>query len=201
MWRWMLSTDGWVARTRPAWLWLGQLALVVLGVHLAADRLDDALAGWLASSGIPWPEPEQPLMVGTWAAVLLELGVVAWATVTLFRASAPPVDGPRAWARRWSVHGVVAPLFWAPTALAGAWVIGMAVEDGVAPLWADAAAPLAIAAAGLVGLRLGLTGLLRVVAGTPVPVRRWEGLLAAPPVLLVAGLAIRHGLPIWGWWP
>lgn len=201
MWRGVAGTDRWVARTRPAWLWLGQLALVVLGVHLAADRLDDALAGWLAASPIPWPEPEQPLTLGTWAAVGLELAGVAWATLTLFRASAPPVAGAREWVRRGSVHTWLAPLFWAPTALAGAWVLGMAVEDAVAAWAPAAAAPCGWVAAGLVAWRLGLTGLLRVVVATPVPVRRAEGAWAAAPILLLTAFAVRFGLPVWGWVP
>ena len=54
--RWVLGLDAFVARTRPAWWWVGQLAVVLLGVHLAADRLDDLITSGLVATGIPWPE-------------------------------------------------------------------------------------------------------------------------------------------------
>ena len=32
------KTDQWLTSSRPGWLWMGQLAVVILGIHLAADR-------------------------------------------------------------------------------------------------------------------------------------------------------------------
>lgn len=193
------SLDRAVSVSRPAWLWIGQLAVVVLGAHLAADRLDDHLLTWLMAAPITWPDPEAPLLAATWSSVALELTVVAFAVATLFRASRARVEDLRGWWDRRSVWAWVAPLFWLPTAATGAWVAGMAVEDLVAPWVAEAATPLAWVAAALVAWRLGWTGLVRVVRGTPTPRRRLEGLAFAAPALIVAALALRHGLPLWGW--
>lgn len=196
-----LGADAFVARTRPAWLWVGQVAIVWLGIHLAADRLDDVLASALAASGIPWPEPEQPLVLGTWAAVALEVYAAGWAAVAFARASAEALDRPRAWLGRATPHAVVAPLFWLPTSFAGAWVLAMAAEDLVAPVSPEAAAPVGWVVGGLVALRLALPGVVRVVGRTPVPGSRWDGAVAALPALAVAALAVRYGLPVWGWLP
>jgi hypothetical protein len=199
--RWVLGLDGFVSRTRPAWAWVGQLALVLIGVHLAADRLDDGITTALVASGIPWPEPEQPLTIGTWTAVLLELYVAAWITVAAFRATEAPAASMREWWERWSPHNLAAPLVWAPTALAGAWVIGMETEDVVAGWWSSGASAVGWIVAGLVVLRLGWPSLVRVSRCAPTPGHRWDGAVTIWPVVVVAGLAVRYGLPIWGWLP
>lgn len=197
--RWVLGLDELVARTRPVWWWLGQVALVLLGVHLAADRLDDGISWALIASGIPWPEPEQPLTVGTWAAILLELYVGVWVVVAWVRATGDPLRTPREWVERGTPHSVAAPLVWASVGLAGAWMIGMAAEDLAASVWPSGAAATGWVVAALVAWRLGWPGLVRIVKLTPVPVHRWDGLATVWPAVFVAGLAVRYGLPIWGW--
>lgn len=197
----LAGIDAAVSRTRPAWLWVGQLAVAWLGVHLAADRLDDVLAVALAGSGIPWPEPEQPLTVATWTAVALELYVAAWAAVALLRATEPAIVHPRQWLPRATPHAVVAPIFFGAASLAGSWVLGMAAEDLVAPWWGAGAATIGWVVAGLVALRLGGPAIARVVLCGPAPTHRWDGVVTALPALWVAVLAVRYGLPIWGWLP
>ena len=197
--QWVLGLDGLIARSRPAWWWAGQLAVVLLGVHLAADRLDDGITALLAGSSIPWPEPEQPITLGTWSAVLLELYVAGWAAVAWFRASEEPVDSVQTWVQRATLHAITAPVFWAAAMLAGAWVVGMATEDLVASFWPAAASISAWLVAVFVVWRVGLPGLWRVLVSTPIPGHRWDGVLTVWPALLVAGLALRYGLPVWGW--
>lgn len=197
--RWVLGLDGLVARSRPAWGWLGQLAVVLLGVHLAADRLDDGVTSLLAGSAIPWPEPDQPLVLGAWTAVLIELYVAGWVIVASFRANADPVPTPRGWLARASPHGIAAPIVWVPTSLAGAWVIAMATEDVVAGWWGAGAGAVGWIVAALLVWRIIVPGTLRMVRSTPVPGHRLDGAVTIWPAVLVAGLAVRYGLPIWGW--
>lgn len=197
--RFLENADALASRLRPAWMWTGQLGVVVLGIHLAADRLDDYLAQGLAGTGIPWSEPSVPLDVGTWGAILIELSVVVWALWTLVSARGARVsDWSALWARR-SVHTGLSLVAWLPLGLAGAWVVGMAVEDLLAGVVPGLATVFGIGAAAAVAFRLTWTGWVRVVSQAPVPKRRVTGWPWALPVLLVAGLAFRHGLPIWGW--
>jgi hypothetical protein len=69
--------DASLAVTRPLWLWLGQVALVVLGTHLAADRMDDDLGRLLAGLPLAWPDPQTPIVAGAWMALGMELAVAA----------------------------------------------------------------------------------------------------------------------------
>ena len=89
----------------------------------------------------------------------------------------------------------------------------MATEDLLAGGHAAAAKWLGWGVAALVAWRLGCTGWRRVVGGLELPasaaqgqkvlkvVPRWrlDGLAWAPLLVLVAALATRHGLPVWGW--
>jgi hypothetical protein len=222
--RLLLAIDRFFSTTRPAWLGLGQLGVAVLGVHLAADRLDDSvyqallwanegiapLLGKLKLSGL---DPEQLATPAAWVALVLELLVDLFMLGALsLTAHAPQLS----WAQyksRLTVRSVVVPLFWAPVALAGAWVVGMATEDLLAGWHATAAKWLGWGVAALVAWRLGRTGWRRVVGGLELPasaaegqkvlrvVPRWrlDGLAWAPLLVLVAALATRHGLPVWGW--
>ena len=197
----VLRVDAFVARSRPLWRWLGQAALVVLGVHLAADHLDDLLTAGLEAIPAPWPDTETPRVTGTWMAVGAELTTVAWTVWALARTAAvEPIDGWRGWWGRRSVHTLAAPLAWAPLAAAGCWVIAMAVEDAVAPLWADAAAGAGWAVAAIVAWRLAASGWWELVQRTPPPSSWRDGWLGAVVVLPMAGLALRYGLPYHGLW-
>lgn len=199
MLRALLGLDASVAWTRPAWGWVGQLGVVALGIHLAADRVDDVLGRWIGQIPVAWPDPDAPLAVGTWLAVALELIVVGWAAWQRARATAAPVTSAREWRARLSVDALLVPVFWAPVSVAGAWVVGMAVEDFTAPVLLALAHPLAWLVAALVGWRLALTGCLQVIRQAPIPRHRWAGLAWAPAVLAIAALAVQHGLPLWGW--
>ncbi|MEN0062710.1 MAG: hypothetical protein AAGA48_11205 [Myxococcota bacterium] len=197
--RFLQNADALASRLRPAWMWAGQLGVVVLGIHLAADRLDDYLAQALTATGIPWSEPQVPLGLGTWGAIAIELSVVLWAGWTLLAAQGDRVsDWSMLWHRR-SIHTGLSLVAWLPLGLAGAWVVGMAVEDQMANWSPTVALALGAVAAIAVAWRLTWTGWVRVVSQTPVPKRRVHGWPWAVPVLIVAGLAFRHGLPIWSW--
>ncbi len=201
MLRWINKLDQMVSFTSPSWLWAGQWATVVLGVHLAADRLDDHLGNGLAGVPIPWPSPEFPLVAATWFAVVVELMVCAWALWTLGIARAEPAKNFRTWRGRLSIRSVLAPLFWAPVAMAGCWVVAMSVEDATSVWLDEAAAPLGWVVAASVGLRLGVSAWIKLVRQMPDPKNRLEGIWATPFVLLVTGLAAFHGLPIRGLFP
>ncbi len=199
MLRFLQNADALASRLRPAWMWAGQLGVVVLGIHLAADRLDDYLARGLAESGIPWSEPSLPAGLAIWVAILIELAAVAWAGFTLAAARSEPVgDLTMLWRRR-SVHTGLALVGWLPIGLAGAWVVGMAVEDLFSGWIPGLGTVLGFVAMLAVAVRLSWTGWVRVVSQTPEPKRWVQGWPWAFPVLIVSGLAFRHGLPIWGW--
>ncbi|MEO0601580.1 MAG: hypothetical protein AAF211_09095 [Myxococcota bacterium] len=197
--RFLQNADALASRLRPAWMWAGQLGVVLLGIHLAADRLDDYLAQALVGVGFSWSEPSVPATIGTWGAIVIELAVVLWAAWTLALARNEPVaDWSMLWERR-SIHTLLALVGWLPIGLAGAWVVGMAVEDLVAAWFPMLGLAFGFVAMLAVAVRLSWTGWVRVVAQTPTPKRRLQGWPWAVPVLLVSGLAFRYGLPIWGW--
>lgn len=188
--------DSTVAVTRPLWGWLGQVALVVLGTHLAADRMDDDLANLLTQLPLPWGDPQDPFTVGTWMAIGIELAVTLWALFALGKTSDDRISGPKEWFRRASVHSLVAPLFWLPVSLVGCWTIAMAVED---LLGFQGSRYIGYAVGALVLWRLCLTGLWNLTAYPHEPKRRTEGILFASPLIVVAGYAAAYGLPVWGW--
>jgi hypothetical protein len=188
--------DARLAGTARVWQWLGQLGLVVLGVHLAADQLDDLAYRALAS--LPF-SPTDPAPAAAWAAVALELGVVAKAASALLLTSmVPPLTRTRWWRAR-SVDSFVLPVFWAITALAGAWSLAMGLEDLMSAALPQLAKPLAVTSAALVTWRLGWTGWRRVVGSLEPGGSVLRGLAWAPLLIAVTGACIVHGLPIWGW--
>ncbi|MCB9766259.1 MAG: hypothetical protein H6739_41170 [Alphaproteobacteria bacterium] len=208
----LLRIDAALAATRPVWVGLGQLAVAVLGLHLAADRLDDhiyglmvavsgAVARVVVALGINAPEASAMLTPAAWAALIVELMVVLYMFDSLtFTAHRPELS----WARfkeALSPHAVALPLFWLPAALAGAWVVGMAVEDALAPRDAMLGAIAGRGMGLLVAWRLSWSGFLRVLGGLSAPKRRSQGLLWAPVLLGLGTLAAWNGLPIWGWLP
>jgi len=199
--RFLLTIDAWIGRTRPVMLVFGQLAIMVLGIHLASDRLDDHLGQWLGAAPIPWPEPEWALSVATWVALGIEFLVILWAGSTLVR-SRLPVAERVPWRERLHVNLVLAGLAWLPMALAGAWVVEMVVEDALAGWlgwWPGAMSAVGWTVAAIVGWRAGLTGWIAVLRDGGRP-RHWsEGWVWVPLVSVIAALAVRHGLPVWGW--
>ena len=126
------SIDRLASRSRPVWIWLGQVGLVVLGVHLVADRLDDYVHDWLIASPIPFGEGQSASWVAAWIAVSLELVVAIRAAGMVFLSHTRPPLSFGAYRRGLSVNAVVNPLFWFATAAAGSWQVGMAAEDLVA---------------------------------------------------------------------
>jgi hypothetical protein len=190
------NLDALVANTSRAWLWLGQLGLVVLGVHLAADQLDDL--AYQALSALPIALPD-PAPAAAWTAVGLELLVVLKAAgALLLTPMTPDLAGARWWRAR-SVDAVVLPLFWAITALAGAWSLEMGLEDLLSPLQPELARPLAATAALLITWRLGWSGWRRVAGALPQDSAPLRGVVWAPLLLAITASCAVHGLPIWGW--
>ena len=189
--------DASVAVTRPLWLWFGQVALIVLGTHLAADRMDDGLGRLVAQVPVGWDDPQTPFVVGRWVGVALEVLITLWAVRALFRTTDNDLKSWRDWGPRWSVHNVSAPLFWLPVSLAGCWSIAMAIEDAL-PVH-PAATFVGWGLASVVPARLALTATWSLLRSPPKPKRRMDGLLWLAPLIPVAGYAIWFGLPIWGW--
>ena len=208
-----MKIDGFLSRTRPGWVGFGQLGVAALGVHLAADRLDDhvlqallwlndhalsAVAVKLSLNGI---EPDAFVNPAAWLALVVELAVVAYLFFSIALTAQDPELDWKGFQRKLSVEAVVLPLVWIPVALAGSWVVGMAVEDKLAAWHPTAALALGWGVAALVGWRLAWTGWKRIVGGLDVPKRRTKGLAWAPALLLVGGLAAWHGLPLHGLLP
>lgn len=189
--------DASLAVTRPLWHWFGQVALVVLGTHLAADRLDDDLARLFGQLPLAWPDPQTPFDYGGYAALGIELLVAIWAIRAMARTAEQGISHPREWVPRWSVHNVIGPLFWLPVGLAGSWAIAMAVEDALPS--GDWARYVGYFIGALVAWRLAGTGFVQLVRSPPVPKRRTDGILWVIPLLTVASYAAWYGLPVWGW--
>lgn len=212
MLRVILRLDELLSSTRPAWVGLGQLGVTVLGLHLAADRLDDLLLaalgalsgpvnGLLVQAGLSAIESGALVTPAAWLALITELLLVVYLFDGLTLTPQQAELSGRAYLRALSPHAVALPLFWAPASLAGAWAVGMAMEDLTAAL-----SPAAGAVVGpLVGLtvawRLSWTGWRRVVTGLTPPQSRAKGLLWAPPLLGLGALAFWYGLPLRGYLP
>jgi len=191
--------DQLLAQSRIFWRWIGQAGVVMLGVHLAADQLDDLIAALLAEAPWSWPVADLPLVAGAWGAVAVELLLVVKIADALLLTPQEPTLSWRGWYESRSVDAVALPAFWMICALAGAWTVGMAVEDSLAGLHAVGAFAAGAGAAALAAWRLGWTGFCRIVAGLKEPPSRLRGLSWAPLLLAVGYLAARHGLPVWGW--
>lgn len=171
--------DAVLAKSRVLWRGAGQLALVLLGVHLGANAAASGLAGraggWLPDAALAW--------------LLLVAEALALVAAADAIALTPP-DGVPAW-QRWrrtlTVQAAVVPVAWAAWGLAGCQALALAVGD-VLPQ-APWAGPLL---ACLAGWRLGWTGWRRVVAGLPgAPRSVWRGLGWAPLLLASAAASLR----------
>ena len=205
MLRFVTGLDRAVGSTRPLWQWLGQAGLVLLGVHLAADRLDDLVYEALLAVPQSWVGAEQLASVAAWGAVALELVVVLKVCGALLLTARDPQLSWRQWWNARSVDAWLMPVFWGATALAGAWTVGMSVEDLLADQHATGAMLIGWLVAALMAWRLGWTGWKRVV-GAFVPGRFSRGLGWAVAVAPLTLLTLMHGLPVWslvpqGVWP
>jgi len=189
--------DGWIAASRPGWLWLGQLGIVALGAHLAADRLDDLLARLIGGYDIPYMTDGEAALGMALIALTLEIVVVVRAAWILVASAGAPLLEREAWWRKRSVESFVRPLFWGAMGLAGAWSIVLAVE-GLFPGTGMFATAIGVVAGGLAAWRLGWSGWAKVTAGLFQPRSVRDGLLWAPPLLAATALALAQ-LPVWGW--
>ncbi len=202
---------------------LGQAALVCLGVHLAADQLDDRvfagltglqgladshLAGSLGALAEALGQPTErflfwdglPLAAASaWAALAVELLAIALLCASFLLTSRQPQLSWARWRGAFSVQAVVLPLTLAGTLLAGAWSLSMATEDLLpsSPVAPWAAGVLALAAF----LRFGWPAWARAVSSLERSGRLRLELLGALVLAPVGLLAWMHGLPIWGWLP
>ena len=199
---------------------LGQLALVALGVHLAADQLDDRLveaalwtqsgldallgpaldaaAGALDTTPDGWRlwerVPVVPVAVS--AALLVEVAALALLSAGFLLTPRGPRLSWRAWRAAASVGAVVVPLALSGVLLAGAWSMAMGAED-LLPR-SVLARPAAAALGGVVTLRFGWPAWRRSVAALdPDPPWHagWRSALVLAPV---GALAWTHGVPLWG---
>jgi hypothetical protein len=202
---------------------LGQVALVCLGVHLAADQLDDralagltALQGWLDSTlAGPLGHAAESLgldfdafllwdglplaTMAAWLALVVELLAAALLCASFLLTGRRPQLSWKAWRQAVSLHAVVLPLALAGVLLAGSWSMAMATEDLLPVHHASRLA------AGLLGLavllRFGLPAWGRAVAVLERSGRPRRDLLVALVITPVGLLAWMHGVPIWGWLP
>lgn len=198
---------------------LAQLSLIALGVHLAADRLDDHAAAALISlqdtlatqlgpslvslcdrlgtdpaAALWWSHaPTQP--PAAVLALAVELAVLAIFTEALLLT--PPDSPPTAaawWAQR-SVLAAVLPSALLLSVLAGTWSIGMATADLLPPSGLASAAATLLAVA--VFARLGLPAWARTTAH--LTARTWRTGLKRALLLVPFGvLTAFDALPLRG---
>ncbi|MFH1468061.1 MAG: hypothetical protein ABIO70_26985 [Pseudomonadota bacterium] len=202
---------------------LGQIALVCLGAHLAADHLDDQFLGGL-SAAQAWLDAtlagpmlrfseavgaryetllfwdELPLAsMAAWAALIVELIACALLSASFLLTPRQARPSWAAWRRALSVHALVLPLALSGVLLAGAWSMSMAVEDLLpSAAWASV---IAWTVAAAVGLRFGLPAWLRAVATLERSGKPLRDLAVAICILPLGLLAWVHGVPLWGWLP
>lgn len=219
----LAASDRFAGGVAKAAATLAQMALVALGVHLAADTMDDraltlllgcqswadahltgshvALAetlGVASDTLVWWPSvPVAPISAGL--ALVVELVADALLVGSFLLT---PRGTELTWSRyrrALSVRAIVTPLALAGVLVAGAWSLAMAAED-VLPH--SVVAPWAAGLLGLASLvRMGAPAWSRAVAAMEPP-RRWTDGLGTTLVILPVGiLAWAHGAPVWGWLP
>ncbi|HLL54771.1 MAG TPA: hypothetical protein VK447_14555 [Myxococcaceae bacterium] len=177
---WALISGG-VGAARWMLLPLGLMALVAVGVHAAADTLDDRLllvieradawldgllSGWSATQG--WVDavgPEQRVRAARWLALAWELSVdlVLALPVLAYRAPGEGGAGAKPFRVQPAPMLVLRPLATAAVCLAGACAVARMVEgafylsmlDALGPQASPASRGLALAALGGVLLTLG----------------------------------------------
>ena len=214
-WRTTAQIDRASASVARAATVVGQAGLVALGVHLAADRIDDrllvALQGlasrldrhlapplaWLAGT-LGWPTDALWFWTETpWAAaaasgaLLVELCALVLLVSTFLLVGREAKASWQGWWAARSIHAVVAPLTLAGAVAAGAWSLGMAVEDAVG---GTAGRALGLGLSVLVLARFGLPALRRSVAGLQ-PTRLRAGIWSAAVLVPIGLLAWSEGTP------
>ena len=219
----LTASDRVAGRLAKALSGFGQVALIAMGVHLAADRLDDlALVGlgavqagldrWLAGPLVGLAEwvhlPYDTLLFwdGLPLAVMaagLALGVEVLAILSLSASFLFTHRQTRlSWARyrrALSVRAVVLPLCLSGVLLAGSWSLSMAAEDLLPP---SRFAPWAAWALGVAAsLRFGLAAWVRAVANIERPTHVLRSLLVSAVLAPVGLIAWMEGVPFWGWLP
>ena len=202
---------------------LGQIALVCLGVHLAADQLDDRLMGWLSTGQRFLDENLGELLgsagdtlglghdamtvwtriplatISAWTALVVELGACGILCAAFLLTSRKPKLSWTRWRQALSIHAVVMPLTLAGVLIAGSWSMAMAAEDllPASPITIWAAAGLGLA----VLLRFGLPTWGRAVGALEASGKARRDLLTALLLAPIGLLAWMHGVPFWGWLP
>ena len=200
---------------------IGQIALICLGVHLAADQLDDRVMGWLGASQAFLDEKlgealgsaaesvgmgfdaftvwnKVPLVAASaWTALVFELAACGILCAAFLLTTRKPKLTWSHYRKALSVHAVVLPFTLAGVLFAGGW--SMAAED-LLP-----ASPITPWAAGGVGLavllRFGLPAWGRAVGALQSSGKARRDLLTALVILPIGLLAWIHGVPFWGWLP
>ena len=200
---------------------LGQLALMVLGVHLAADRLDDRLHAVLSVAvhaadtwlGPPlWALAEaiglegdalhfwtlMPLPIASAAlALTVELSAVAILASSFLLTERQARPTWQRWKACLGLEAIVLPLTLAGVLVAGGWSLAMGLED---LLPTGLPSQLAAATVGIAAvLRYGLPAWKRTVVNLDPPDRPTRGLTRVAILVPIGLLAWMHGLPLWGW--
>jgi hypothetical protein len=201
---------------------LGQMSLVALGVHLAADRLDDQLWDLLtalsdqldATLSAPlarvadtfglgfdtflfWQSLPLPLIAAT-TCLLWELlaDIMLWDAFLL-----TPRSTHVTWSkyrRSLSLRAIVLPITLTGVLLSGAWSLFMATED-ILPTH-DASSWVAAAVALLALVHYGRPAWTRAIGNLERP-KSWKRQLGLATVLLPIGLTAWLTMPVWGWLP
>ena len=199
---------------------LGQIALIGLGSHLAADRLDDHLYRYLHQAQASMAELTVPGLISLAESTGLAPGrVVGWADVSLASPSALLallieltavlllagciVLTPRTtrlslqgWWKARSIHALVMPLTLLGTTLAGAWSLAMAAEDLLPASEYTSGVSLLLALAALA--RFGLPAVGRAIAALDAGAPWRTGLKRALILTPIGALVWLEALPIWG---
>ena len=199
---------------------VGQLALVVLGTHLAADRLDDHLLSWATPARDTLADWTVPWLIGFAETVGLAPGnLVGWADWSLAPAAAtiallvelaaivalagallltPRDDRPsfQSWWAARSVHALVLPLTLGGVLLAGSWSLAMATEDLLPPSNIAPWAALGLAVA--IVFRFAWPAWSRAIAALDPEVPWRLGLKRALVLTPIGALVWLEGLPLRG---
>lgn len=198
---------------------LGQISLICLGVHFAADQLDDkVLFGFhylenladihLSSIAQNLAEKigleknrlliwtELPLeQMSTIGALLEELLVILIMARSIILSPKYPKLSFKLWKSVFSINAVVLPFTFGTVLIAGGWSMAMAVEDIIQ-------IPYSSVLGAIIGLlvvwRFGVNSLLRAIGALEKPNNHFYSLIEAIILLPIGILALIYGIPVWG---